>query len=55
MRSTEIIIINAKVWWEDSSWHLFWRSPISTPFLFISRNAMRTLRWCHCMFCYFCK
>jgi len=27
-----------------SSWHLIWRSPISTPFL-ISRNAMHTLRW----------
>ena len=25
-----------------SSWQLFWRSPISTPFLFISRNAMCT-------------
>ena len=35
-----------------SSWHLFWRSPFSTPFLFISRNAMHTLRWRHCMlFC----
>ena len=31
-----------------SSWHLIWRSPISTPFL-ISRNAMHTLRWRHCM------
>ena len=32
-----------------SLWHLFWRSPILTPFLFISRNAMCTLRWHHCM------
>ena len=32
------------------SWHLFWRSPISTPYLFIPRNAMRTIRWRHCMF-----
>ena len=26
-----------------------WRSPISMPFLFISRNAMCTLQWRHCM------
>ena len=37
-----------------SLWHLFWRSPISTPFLFISRNAMHTLRWRHCLL-FFCK
>ena len=30
-----------------SSWHLFWRSPISTAFLFILRDAKRTLRWRH--------
>ena len=35
------------------SWHLFWRSPISMPFLFMSRNAMRTLRWRHCMLLFF--
>ena len=35
-----------------SSWHLFKRSHISMRFLFISHNAMRTLRWRHCMlFC----
>ena len=35
-----------------SSWHLFRRWPFSTIFLFISRNAMHTLRWRHCMlFC----
>ena len=36
-------------WLWISKWHLFWRSPISTPILFISRNAMRKHRWRHWM------
>jgi len=30
-------------------------SPISTPFLFVSRNAIRTHRWRHCMLFYTVK
>ena len=44
------VIKGHKSFFKLSSWHLFWRSPISTPFLFISRNAMHMLRWRHYMF-----